>query len=175
MTPSGVTSGFAERRLFAGDAHVVDHDGVVGDGAPHFAVRRGQSRLDERAQHAESRISRSARGTSTGRQICAVPAFLERRARGRRRLLRPPRGHAPARSPRVASIFLASLISAPSSAASRSISSSGSTVNSFRKRRDVGVLGVAPVLPIIVRAHHARHRATPRRRRSCPSWRPRRW
>ncbi len=40
---------------------------------------------------------------------------------------------------------------------------------------DIAVLGVAPELPIVIGAAHRRRSATPRRRRSCPSWRPRRW
>ncbi len=91
--------GFADRRLVAGDANVVDHDGVVGDGAPHFAVRGGEPGLDEGGRARRAR--RQARHAAIPQSASSRQARLPRRWCGRLPpLRRPPRGRAPAPSPR---------------------------------------------------------------------------
>src|ERR1700733_4342356 len=79
--------GFADRGLLAGDARVVDHDGIVGDGAADFAVRGGKSGFDEGGKHAYPGLEFSARHFH-GRQGRAKPPFFECRARRRRRFVR---------------------------------------------------------------------------------------
>ena len=73
--------GFADRSLVAGHANVVDHDRIVGDRAPHFAVRGGEARLDEGGEHADAGFEVGPRHFD-GRQAGAEAAFLEGRARG---------------------------------------------------------------------------------------------
>ena len=97
---------------------------------------------------------RARRVDLDGRQGFGERAFLEGLAGRFGRLVGRRRGRAAIAVTSVASTFLASLISDPPSAASRAISSQRQRREELQEAADIGVLGVAPVLPEIVGRQH---------------------
>ncbi len=147
----GVYVLFAVHVIVCGDALVVDRDGAVADGAIDLAVRFGKAGGDESGLYLDAGGDMRARRRRSAASRPSVPSS---------KVLRAVSAAASAAArpctmavASLASTFLASLISWPFSAASLAISSSGSTVNNLREARDVAIFGVAPVLPIVVRAH----------------------
>ena len=113
---------------------VVDAGAAAADEAARLAEARGEAGAVEQLRSPACPASSSARGDLDHRQIAR--RCRPRRRRAARSRPRPRRRRAPWQSAvaSVASTFFASLISLPSSASSRAISSSGRSVNRRRKR-----------------------------------------
>ncbi len=162
-----------------GDEAVGVGDGlVVQTQAPALGQAAASEREEARPASA-ARVARATPASSTALDTSKVGRSSERR-HARRPLPpppappRPPRRRATGSWPRrpapLGVVDLGSLKGfKPRHLAHRQI---GEQPQEFA---DIGVLGVPPELPIVVRRQAGRRSATPRRRRSCPSWRQTRW
>ena len=150
-TPSAVTSASPMISLVVGDARIVDQDRVVGDGAAHFAVRSGEAGFDECGEHADAGFELGARHLDR-RQARAEAAFLERRARGRGGLVGG--GLAVHQRGRFGGEHFLRFVDLRALERREALDLvERQHGEQFQEAGDVGVLGVAPVLPVVVGAH----------------------
>ena len=141
-------------RALVGDRLVVDAHRAALDVPPRLAVGGGKAGLHEQRQHADAGSSSAAGTSMVGRVSASAPSS---------KVLRAVSAASSAASrpcsravTSVASTFLASLISAPPSSASRRDLVHRQRREELQEAGDVGVLGVAPVLPEVIGAEQVR-------------------
>ena len=137
---------------FLGHRRIVHPRAAAADQPPRLAIARRQTRQREQPERRDA--SFQIRRAAPPRWAACPPPRLPRT-----RAERFPRPHPALSWPcaravaAVASSFFASLISAPASASSRAISGQRQIGEQAQEAADIGILGVAPELPVIVRRH----------------------